>query len=130
MFAAMHLVAPSFHFQLCSSRPRPLATSPPFELKTVTILIAQIARADRSLKVKALITVGRARVALGTRHLAPNREMGEVDLADQVERRARIPSIAYGIQEISVRVVSVVGELQVYDVLCHWHRQVSADLSH
>src|ERR1022692_70607 len=101
-----------------------------FQLKLVPILVTQIARADRSLKVVALIAVGGHQVAARAGQLAPNRQMDDVDLTNQVERSSGISRIAYGIEEVAIDVVSVISELQVRDVLRHWHGQVSVYLSH
>src|ERR1022692_5158644 len=96
-----------------------------FQLKLVPILVTQIARADRSLKVVALIAVGGHQVAARAGQLAPNRQMDDVDLTNQVERSSGISRIAYGIEEVAIGVVSGISELQVRDVLRHWHGQVS-----
>src|SRR5579863_5739131 len=99
--------------------------------QVVTILIAQVSGADRSLRVESLVAVGRLQSLTHSSELAANRQMDHIDLANQVEGCAqRISAIAQSVEESASRAVSVVSKLHVDDVLANRYWSLPIDLPH
>src|SRR5271165_1479241 len=96
----------------------------------VAILVTQISRADRSLRIETLVAFACHDTA-GAGHLAANCEMNQIDLANQVEGRAQgISGVAHSVEQVAAGVVGVIGELQVDHVFGYGYGGLPVDLAH
>src|SRR5581483_975112 len=99
-------------------------------LRSITLAVAHVASADRSLQVKTLVSLRRHQRTLGSIELAVNRQMQDVDLANKIGGNAdRHSTVAGGIEQVSAAVIGVVGELHVHDVVDQRYRRLTIYLA-